>query len=171
MPTGIGTALLISGLASAGGAVAGGAIASHGNTEAAKTQAQATQAGIDELKREYDLQRSDLAPYRGVGAGAVGNLAYLGGITMPSSTTPQIGTPTNPLQTTPASLGTLGVPSGSLFAANASQPAVNAYNQLQQRAATGQMGPTTHVSKNGQTILLPTSLLPQALQSGWVQVQ
>ncbi|HEX7766604.1 MAG TPA: hypothetical protein VF443_07810 [Nitrospira sp.] len=88
------TAIIIGGVAAAGASVAGSAIASHGNTEAAKTQAQATQAGIDELKREYDLERGDTAPYRQSGYGSLNALNY--GLGLPAVDIPSEQKPANP---------------------------------------------------------------------------
>lgn len=76
--------------------VGGAAIAAHGNTEAAKIQAAAYEKALAQEKEIYEQQRKDLEPYRGLGSGAVGNLAYLGGINLPpteAQTPPATATP------------------------------------------------------------------------------
>jgi len=67
----------------AGASVGGAAIASHGQSEAAKLQAAQDDKALALQKEMFDLQRSDTAPYRALGVGAIGNLAYLGGINLP----------------------------------------------------------------------------------------
>ncbi len=73
------------------GAVAGGAIAASGAKSAGRAGSRSAQAGIDEQARQYDLTRSDLAPYRQVGTGALGQLAALYGI--PQYQAPAVTTP------------------------------------------------------------------------------
>lgn len=63
-----------------GSAVVGGAIAANGAKKAAKTQARSQQAAIDEQRRQFDLTREDLSPYRTVGTGALNQLAGLYGL-------------------------------------------------------------------------------------------
>lgn len=59
--------------AAAAAAVVGGAlISSSADKSAAKTQADATRESIDEQRRQYDLTRSDYAPYREAGYKALG---------------------------------------------------------------------------------------------------
>lgn len=45
--------------------------------KAAKAQVQAAQLGVDELRRQFDLTRSDLAPWRTAGATAIGEGAKM----------------------------------------------------------------------------------------------
>jgi hypothetical protein len=59
---------LIGGALSIGGALIG----SSASKKAAKAQTQATQAGIDEERRQFDLSRGDLAPWREAGSQAIG---------------------------------------------------------------------------------------------------
>jgi len=59
----------------AGGALLGGALASSGAKSAAKASAQGDAAAIAEQRRQYDLNRTDLAPYRAAGTGALNTLS------------------------------------------------------------------------------------------------
>lgn len=80
----------IGSIISAGASLLGGAMQSDSASSAAQTQsdaatqaaqiaAQAQEKAIAEQRRQFDLTRSDLAPYRTVGTGAVNTLAnYLG---------------------------------------------------------------------------------------------
>lgn len=68
----------------AGGASVYGASKAAGAAEkGAETEAKAIEKGIDLEREMYRQDRKDLEPYRGLGSGAVGNLAYLSGITLP----------------------------------------------------------------------------------------
>lgn len=138
----------------AGTSLAGAGIASHGQTKAAELQAASADKALAELKRQYELQREDLAPYRNLGAGAVGNLSYLGGIappTLPAQAAPQAST----------ALASLGAPHGT-----------NPTNA----PVTGQAMPRPGVqmvkvrSPSGQIGDVPAHLLPKALQAGGTQV-
>lgn len=71
------------------------------NVDAAKIQAAEYDKALAQAKAIYDQQQQNLAPYRGLGAGAVGNLAYGLGITMPSSGSSTPTTPTTPSTPTP----------------------------------------------------------------------
>ncbi len=72
---GIGGALLGGPAGAAIGASIGGGIdQSNAISGAAGAQAGATQAGIDEQRRQFDLTRSDTAPYRAAGTAALGQL-------------------------------------------------------------------------------------------------
>ena len=59
--------------------LAGGAQASAAG-EAGRLQSEATRASIAELRRQFDLSRSDLAPYRETGVPALAQYAALSGI-------------------------------------------------------------------------------------------
>jgi hypothetical protein len=59
----------------AGGALLGGVVASSGARSAANASAQGDAAAIAEQRRQYDLNRSDLAPYRAAGTGALNTLS------------------------------------------------------------------------------------------------
>lgn len=58
----------------AGGAVAGGVISSQGAKSAAKAQVKSGDAAIDEQHRQYDLTRSDQAPWMQAGTNALAKL-------------------------------------------------------------------------------------------------
>ena len=70
-----------------GGALAlGGALISSGSAgDAADTQAGATASATAEQRRQFDLNRSDLAPYRDAGGAAINKLSQLMGL-QPSAT-------------------------------------------------------------------------------------
>jgi hypothetical protein len=55
-----------------GASLLGGALGGKGASKAAKAQTQASDAAIAEQRREYDLGRADLAPYRDAGGQAIG---------------------------------------------------------------------------------------------------
>lgn len=56
------------------GSIAGGLFGSSGAKSAARAQAAAQQAAIDEQRRQYDLTREDMAPWRAAGVGALNRL-------------------------------------------------------------------------------------------------
>lgn len=62
-------------LIGAGAGILGAVIGSRGASSAADTAAQSAQAGIDEQRRQYDLSRQDLAPWRRAGVGALRTLS------------------------------------------------------------------------------------------------
>ena len=62
------------------GPVVGGALQSDAAKRAAAGQTAASQQAIGEQARQYDLSRSDLAPYREAGTAAVGRIRDLLGI-------------------------------------------------------------------------------------------
>jgi len=68
------------------GAIAGGVMGSNAASDAADAQAQAAADAAAEQKREYDLNRQDLQPYREAGASGVNKLAYLLGLDTPTNT-------------------------------------------------------------------------------------
>jgi hypothetical protein len=57
------------------GAIAGASISSSGARSAANAQSQSAAAGIAEERRQFDLNRTDLAPYREAGTGALNTLS------------------------------------------------------------------------------------------------
>lgn len=63
----------------AGGAIAGGALSAQGASSASRAQQAASEAAIAEQRRQFDLNRSDLAPWRTAGQGAIGQLSELTG--------------------------------------------------------------------------------------------
>ena len=65
---------------SAVGSIAGGLIGAAGSKEAARIQSGASDKQIEEDRRQFDLNREDLAPWRQVGTGAIFKLADLLGI-------------------------------------------------------------------------------------------
>lgn len=62
------------GWANLAGNLIGAAIGSDSARSAANTQADATREAIGEQRRQYDLTRSDFAPWREAGVGALGTL-------------------------------------------------------------------------------------------------
>lgn len=62
---------IIGGVTSIGGALIGSKAAKKG----ANAQVQAAQLAVDENKRQYDLTRSDFAPWREAGGEAIGQLS------------------------------------------------------------------------------------------------
>lgn len=56
------------------GSIAGGLFGSSGAKSAARAQAAAQQAAIDEQRRQFDLTREDMAPWRAAGEGALNRL-------------------------------------------------------------------------------------------------
>ena len=62
-------------VAVAGSAIIGGAISSDSARKAANAQKDATEAAIREQGRQYDVNRTDLAPWREAGTGAIGQLS------------------------------------------------------------------------------------------------
>lgn len=62
-----------------------GAMGSDSSESAAQTQADSGAAAIAEQKRQYDLNRSDLAPWRDTGGAALGKLSSLLGLSVPKS--------------------------------------------------------------------------------------
>lgn len=78
----------IGGVISGGASIIGGAIEGKAASDAADTQAQAAAIAAEETRRQYDLTRGDLAPYRDIGAASFRELAnrlglpgYAGGTT------------------------------------------------------------------------------------------
>lgn len=63
----------------AGAAVVGGITSAVGSKQAAGKAAKGEQAGINELARQYDTTRSDLAPYRNIGGQALNALGSIYG--------------------------------------------------------------------------------------------
>jgi len=61
----------------AGGAVTGALINSNSAGNASDAQQAATQSAIDEQRRQYDLNRADLAPWRQAGTGAINRLSSM----------------------------------------------------------------------------------------------
>lgn len=168
---GTGTALLISGLASAGAGVGGAAINARAQGKAADKQAEAIEKGIALQEKMYNQDRADFAPYRGLGAGAVGNLAYLSGINLPSESQP--ATSGAPL-TKAATLESLGLQPTLGYPAKFDKQTNQVTDQLTQRfndARLASGGQEVTISRQGRTIRVPSTLLPKALEQGWAQVQ
>lgn len=136
-----------------GAQVVGNVIASKGQTKAAETANKGIEKGVELQREMYQQDRADLAPYRNLGGGAVGNLAYLAGIAptaAPATTAP----PTT-------MLSSLGAPHGT-----------NPHND----PVVGHAMPRPGVqmvkvrSPSGQIGDVPAHLLPKALQAGGTQV-
>lgn len=64
----------------AGAAIVGGGVSLIEGNKAAKAQKSAANSSIAEQQREYDLDRSDLAPYRETGTAALSKLASMYGV-------------------------------------------------------------------------------------------
>lgn len=77
MPTGIGTAALIAGIAGAGASAGGAAIQAHAAKNAAKTQAQSADEALRLNQRVYDDQMRMVSPYVQFGTQSLGNLGRL----------------------------------------------------------------------------------------------
>src|ERR1700756_258188 len=93
---GTGTALLVGGLAGAGGSIASGVLGANaaGNAaqdqsqaaqQAAQLQYQASQNALDFEKQQYNQNQQNLAPWLQSGTGALSNLNYLLGISPETS--------------------------------------------------------------------------------------
>lgn len=82
------TAAVIGGVAAVGGA----AMQANASKNAANAQGRAADASIAEQRRQFDLIRSDNAPYQQVGTGALGQLATLYGIKQTPADTRALGT-------------------------------------------------------------------------------
>ena len=87
MAVGIGTALLGSALIGGVGSAISSSAAASAQEDAAKSAAKAQLKGLDaavaEQRRQYDLTRSDAAPYRAVGTEAAYSLADMMGLNLP----------------------------------------------------------------------------------------
>ena len=79
-------------IAMAGASLIGGMMGSDAAEDAAAAQSAATDRAIDEQRRQFDLSRGDLAPYRQLGSAAtqrIGQLLGLGGAMNPAKTLEQ----------------------------------------------------------------------------------
>ena len=139
--------------------IGGALIGANAQGKAADKQAEAIEKGIALQEKMYNQDRADFAPYRGLGAGTVGNLAYLGGITLPPPEAP----PAQP----PMSLADIGShATGQMPWNTALQQSLGAVNQAEQ----AYQGPKVKVEYQGQTREIPATLLPRALAQGGRQV-
>jgi len=95
---------------SAGVSLVGGALSDNASSDAANTQAnaansaaqleaQAAQRALDEQRRQYDLSRSDLAPWRSTGSAALDQLSLMTGI-YPQSKLSSVGMSSDPYKAT-----------------------------------------------------------------------
>ena len=82
--------------ATIGGSVASGALGAYASGKAADAQEAAAQMATEEQRRQFDLMRSDTAPYRQAGSAAIGRLGGLYGLPGYDSVDP-----TSTLQQTP----------------------------------------------------------------------
>lgn len=80
-----GKKLLNGNVLGAAGTLVGASIGSSASKKASKAQIAAQQAAIDEQRRQFDLTRQDLAPYRETGVSALSALAKLYGVGAPGS--------------------------------------------------------------------------------------
>ena len=67
-------------IASIGGSVISGVLGGNASKKAASAQEAASRAAIEEQRRQFDLTRSDTAPYREVGAASIQRLGGLTGL-------------------------------------------------------------------------------------------
>lgn len=167
--TGATAAWLVPMLVKGGTDVAGSMISSRAQGHAADKQAEAIEKGIALQEKMYNQDRADFAPYRALGGGAVGNLAYLSGINLPAESSPQQSQQPQQAPLTLADIGSNG--QGNMPWNTALQKSVSGVNQAFEAMNSGKLGPTTKVTKNGQTRVIPASLLPKALSDGYTQVQ
>ena len=81
---------------SVGGSLLGGVLSDNASSDAASTQAnaassaaqmeaQAAQQAIAEQRRQFDLSRSDLTPWRETGTAALGRLSQMTGLSIPKT--------------------------------------------------------------------------------------
>lgn len=99
MPTGVGTALLIGGLASAGASAVGGKMASSSAKNAAKVQTASVDKAQQFNEKAWQQQQAALAPYQQAGQSALGSLmTNYGGKPLQNSYAPpgQYGPPAAP---------------------------------------------------------------------------
>jgi len=81
---GLGVAGAVTGnpaLLATGASIFTGDLASSAAKDAAKTQAAAVDRGLEVNRAMYDQSRADLAPYLSLGAGTMGNLGRMVGVT------------------------------------------------------------------------------------------
>ena len=137
-------------------------------SKSADKQAEAIEKGIDLQKQMYEQDRADLSGYRALGNGAIGNLAYLWGINLPP---PDAAPAANPNAVPPLTLSNIGAdPNGNSPSTHVLQTSMNGVNQANAAMNSGQLGPTTKVTKNGVTRVIPTSLLGKARSEGYQEV-
>lgn len=74
------------------GSVIGAVASSKASKKAAKAQTQAAELAIAEQRRQYDLTRTDLAPWRTAGTAAIDKLSAVYGLNGKTATNPD-GTP------------------------------------------------------------------------------
>jgi hypothetical protein len=75
------TAAIIGGIAMAGSSIASGVMAKKGADSQANAVQKASDEAVAEQRRQYDLTRSDYAPWRDVGGKAINTLGYYAGVT------------------------------------------------------------------------------------------
>jgi hypothetical protein len=95
----------------AGGAIAGGVISSQGAKKASKAAAAGDAAAIAEQRRQFDLTRSDTAPYRAIGSQVLNALGSIYGYQPAENYFGPSGPTGTPFS---ASLPQAAVPGGSL---------------------------------------------------------
>lgn len=149
----------------AGAQIGSSAINSRAQGQAADKQAEAIEKGIALQQQMYEQDRADFAPYRALGSGAVGNLAYLSGIDLPATSSPTPA-PTPTPTTTPMTLQSLGQPPRAPGATRAFNTVAANLNTAEQQY----QGPKVKVEYLGQVREIPAILLPRALQQGGKQV-
>ena len=66
--------------AAVGGSLVGGLLGAKGAKDAANIQADASREATEEQRRQYDISRADLAPWRGAGGEAINRIRALLGL-------------------------------------------------------------------------------------------
>lgn len=146
-------------------------INSDAQGKAADAQAAAIEKGIALQEKMYEQDRADLAGYRGLGNAAVGNLAYLGGINLPAADAGPSGPTPSANPVPPITLSSLGASETAHTPwNNALRESVGKVNYAMDQMNQGKLGPTTKVTKNGVTRVIPTSLLAKARADGYQEV-
>ena len=160
MPTGIGTALLIGGLTSAGVSAASAIKQSSAAKAAAKTQTAAVDKAQAFNREAFDAQQRALAPYQQAGQSALGSLMSRYGTSDPALAAQRSNAFVNAAQQRSAAQG-FPVPQGAQMppqGAPASGP-----NGLQQ-AMGGDM--VRMVGPDGSAAMIPRQNVQTALQRG-----
>lgn len=157
----------------AGASVGGAALAAHGATKAADTQAQASDRALALQKELYEQQRSDLAPYRQLGYGALGTLAGLVGQPAPSN--PMTASP--PVKTgVPAAMESFANNPPAAITPGNGLGAIQRFNQfpgpfaqqVSQAAAAGNGLPAvvTMRTPDGRVVQIPAARVNEAIARG-----
>lgn len=154
MPTGIGTAMLIGGLASAGASAASAVKQSSAARSAARAQTAAVDRAQAFNREAFDAQQRALAPYQQVGQSALGSLMSRYGGSDPALSAQRSNAFVNAAQQRSPTQG---------FPAPQSQGPQGGPNGLQQ-AMGGDL--VRMVGPDGSTAMIPRQNVQVALQRG-----